>query len=149
MNQTPILISHSNKQNVWASLECHMSIIQIDHRPVQSNHAIIQLIDWNSKEISFRTPLRLSEQRLMILAVEVTYGSLFLSAAGLLVGRTQVDDQFEYRMEHQLSDRDRANVLHAMNQDAERSHWQWSEAIQSYRQLDIYHYISPQLDFQT
>lgn len=149
MNQTTELSSLPHKKNVWASLDCRMSIIQIDHRPVQSNHAIIQITDWSSKEITFRTPLRFPEQRIMILAVEVTYGNLSLSTAGLLSGHTEKDGQYEYRMEHQLSGNERAELLHAMNQDAGRSHWPWAEAIHSYRQLDLYHYVSPQLDFQT
>lgn len=149
MNQSVHVSLQPHKQSLWASLECLMSIKQIDDRPVQSNYAMIQLADWSAEEICLRTPLKLPEHRHIMLEVEVVYEHISLSITGLLYGHSQVDRQFEYRMKHQLSSRDRAVLFHAMNRSGELSHWRWAEAIHSYRQMEMYDYLSPRLDFQT
>lgn len=143
------VLSQPHNQNLWQTLNCLMSIRKIDKTQVQSNRAIVQLIEWNSKEICIRTPLRLPRHRQITLEIEISYEHISITMTCLLIELKQADGLFEYRMEHQLQASDRADILSAMNRAAELAHWKWSEAIHTYHQLDIYNHVSPQVDFQT
>ncbi|OXM85111.1 hypothetical protein [Paenibacillus rigui] len=149
MNEMLNVAMQSQRRAQLASIQCRLSVLQVDNRPVQTRYALVEITNVSRSELFFKTPLSLPAGVSMTYAFQLLFGSHSFHLTGSRLKRLHPTAPYEYAVEFQMNGQEKRAMIAAINRMMEDAPTIVSKILESYSLLCSYEQFVPRKLFQT
>ncbi|MCS7463907.1 hypothetical protein N0M98_27750 [Paenibacillus doosanensis] len=131
------------------SMECRLSISQVNDRPVQTGFALVEVEGLSSGEIQFVSELLLPDRGHVTFSLEFVFEEAVLKFQGSKLHRCGESAPYRYQLEYEMNRLERSMLFAKINHLMEASQSAVTKAIASYASFYSYYHFTPGKVFQT